>query len=140
MKTDKVFIDTNIPMYAAGRDEALKNNCLEVLASIADGKLQACTSAEVFQEILHRFIHIGDAETGRKIIDEFYVLMKGWILPVTIDDILAAKVFSEKYPKAPSRDLLHLAVMKNNGITTILTVDNHFDMFEEVRRVSPGQH
>jgi predicted nucleic acid-binding protein len=35
------------------------------------------------------------------------------------------------------RDWLHLAVMLNNGITEIISVDRHFDDIEGITRIDP---
>jgi uncharacterized protein len=47
----KIFIDTNIPMYAADTDHHLKDSCVEILNAAASGELEAYTDSEVFQEI-----------------------------------------------------------------------------------------
>ncbi len=49
-----VFIDANIPMYAAGKPSPYKDKCRDILAGIVAGSLAAVTDAEVFQEILYR--------------------------------------------------------------------------------------
>jgi len=59
----KVFIDTNIPMYAAGKEHSFKAPSISLLHAIADGELDAVTDCEVFQEILHRhFDDLSDIE------------------------------------------------------------------------------
>lgn len=53
--TDAVyFIDANVPMYAVGSSHLLKEPCVAVLESIAQGEVSAVTDVEVFQEIAHR--------------------------------------------------------------------------------------
>jgi len=139
MKTNEIFLDTNIPMYAAGKDHHYKRVCLKVLELVARRDLSAFTDVEVFQEILHRFISQRKAEIGFQIFDNFYKLMRNNVLPVTAKEILKARGLAEKYPEAKARDILHLAVMKSYGLKTIITVDTHFDKFQELTRMEPKE-
>lgn len=43
------------------------------------------------------------------------------------------------YPEAKARDILHLAVMESQGLKTIVTVDTHFDKFQELTRMDPKE-
>jgi predicted nucleic acid-binding protein len=43
----KVFVDSNIPRYAAGADHPHKSSSRRFLEQIRAGKLEACTSTEV---------------------------------------------------------------------------------------------
>ncbi|MDR5695919.1 MAG: type II toxin-antitoxin system VapC family toxin [Armatimonadota bacterium] len=66
-----VFIDTNIPMYAAGTPHPLREPARRVILAIANGQLDAVTDSEVFQEILYRYLHIGEREKGLSVFDNF---------------------------------------------------------------------
>ena len=55
----RAFIDTNVPMYAAGKVHPYKDACIQILHRVATGELLACTDAEVHQEIFHRYWSIG---------------------------------------------------------------------------------
>ena len=44
-----VFIDTNIPMYAAGKAHPAKQPSLELLHRVIEGELEAATDVEVLQ-------------------------------------------------------------------------------------------
>ena len=59
---NRVFIDVNIPMYAAGTPHPLREPSQRVIMAIAIGRLDAVTDAEVLQEILYRYLHIGERE------------------------------------------------------------------------------
>ena len=47
-----VFIDSNLPMYAAGRDHPHRDPARRFLERVREGNVDACTSTEVVQEIL----------------------------------------------------------------------------------------
>ena len=135
----RVFIDTNIPMYAAGKDHPLKKSCLNILESTAKGEIEAFTDAEVFQEILYRYFYINQRKTGFEVFDLFAIIMDGSILPVRHGDIMQARLLAEKeaaYYLSP-RDLIHLAVMLNNGIRHIVTADLGFAGFPGIEVIAP---
>ena len=131
-----VFIDANIPMYAAGKPSVYKDKCKEILAGIAAGKLDAVTDAEVFQEILYRYYHIRQMELGRQIFAEFRQVIDT-VLPVRSEEVFLAEELTQKYPAIKPRDLLHVSAMQLNGIEEILSVDRDFDPIEEVARQDP---
>lgn len=131
----RVFIDSNIPMYGAGRNSEFKEPCRRVLESVAREEIEGYTSVEVLQEILYRFWHLGDTASGLQLFDLFSETVTA-VLPVTETDVYLARSHSEKYSCGP-RDLLHLAVMQNNRIETIITADKHFDAVDSIERIDP---
>ncbi len=60
------------------------------------------------------------------------------VLPVTLDEIELARELSARYPELPSRDLIHLSVMLNHGIRSVISADRHFDQISEIRRLNPS--
>jgi predicted nucleic acid-binding protein len=64
--------------------------------------------------------------------------MEGRILSITLKEIKELRRFTEKYPQAKSRDLMHLSVMLANGISKIITADRDFERFEEVEAIRPA--
>jgi len=133
----RVFIDVNIPMYAAGTTHRLREPSQRVIKAIAAGQLDALTDAEVFQEILYRYLHIGEREKGFRVFDLFYRIMLGNILPIEDMAIQLARELAEQYPAMSPRDLIHLAVMLHQNIQTIITTDTGFDSVKEIRRIDP---
>ncbi len=130
-----VFIDTNVPMYAAGAPHPLREPAQRVITAIADGALDAVTDAEAFQEILHRYFAIGRRDDGLSIFDAFHRVMAGTVLPVTDDDLLRARALTDEHPGLSPRDLIHLAVMSHAHIHDIISSDKGFDQVREVRRI-----
>jgi predicted nucleic acid-binding protein len=50
----KVFVDSNIPMYVAGREHALREPARRFMGRVSAGEVEAVTSTEVLQEVLYR--------------------------------------------------------------------------------------
>jgi len=137
--TQRVLVDVNIPMYAAGREHPLREPAQRTLRAIARGDLDAVTDSEVFQEILYRYLHIGEREKGFQIFDHFHRLMEGRILPVADADVQQARALAERHARLGARDLIHLAVMTNHGIQVILSADKDFDGIDGITRLSPTE-
>lgn len=134
----RVFLDANIFLYAVGADSPHKQPCREVLLAVGKGKLDAVTSSEVLQEVLHvrsRRINVKDgivaARGAATIVAE--------VLPVTGEDVLAACRLLERHPQITARDALHVAVMKASHIHTLVSVDKDFDALKDIKRVDPEE-
>ena len=123
-------------MYAAGKSSPYKEPCKEILAQIALGMLDGVTDVEVFQEILYRYYYIGEQDLGRRIFADFRTIMDT-VLSVCATDVFLAHTLMGQYPQVPPRDLLHAAVMKNNGLDAILSADRDFDAIEGIERLDP---
>ena len=133
----RIFVDANVPMYAHGAPHPYRRPCQEALRRIVAGDLLAVTSSEVVQEIIHRYLSLKRRRQAVQVAGDFMTVVSA-VLPVTQRDIEQALRLISRYPQLPARDLLHVAVMLNNGITHILSADAHFDLVEEVERLDPA--
>ena len=131
------FVDTNIVMYAAGSEHPYRRPCLAALEKVVNEKQPAVISVEIHQEILHRYLSLGLPEKARQISLRLETLIPT-ALPVTMAAIHRARQLVERYPGLPARDLIHVAVMLENGISRILSVDRHFDQIQEIQRIDPA--
>jgi predicted nucleic acid-binding protein len=123
-------------MYADGSDHPLKAPCLAVLSLVANRRVAAVTSVETIQEILHRYTLVGRRSHVRQVIDDFLTIVPD-LLPVTPTDIRLLLTYIERFPPLSARDLLHVAVMTNNGLTSIISADTDFDRVPHITRVDP---
>ena len=130
------FLDTCIPIYAAGRDHPYKEPCARVVLAVADGKITVATDAEVIQELTYRFHSIDRREEGLQLAEEFLSVMD-IVLPITHKDIVRALALQRSYSFLPPRDAIHVAVMEAAGLQRIVSADRHFDRVNEVERIDP---
>lgn len=132
------LLDTNVPMYAAGSEHPYREACQWVMKQIAEGHLVVATDTEIFQEILHRDDSLGHFEKAAVLVTDLLTLITH-VYPVTVADVRKAIDLFRQY--APigvrSRDVIHVAVMLNNGLTEIISTDKHFDLIKEIRRIDP---
>ena len=138
MSSDLLFIDVNIPMYATGRSHPYKPACVWLLREIAAGRLAAAIDTEIVQEVLYRYGALGEWAIATDMAQSLLDLVPT-ILAVTPADMrLAVDLFSQFGPQGvKARDVIHAAVMQNNGITEIISTDRHFDLLPNVTRIDP---
>ncbi len=132
------FLDTNVFMYAKGAASPLQRPCLQILEHATAGVHTIKTSAEVIQEILHRYASIGRRNFGVELAERILEIFDP-VLPVMHTDIRLASEFMSRYPAIRSRDAIHAAVAINNGISCIISTDRHFDLIKEIKRLSPAK-
>ena len=130
------FVDSNVIMYAVGAEHAYRSPCLDALDRIVHERLGAMVSAEVHQEILHRYMAIGLPDKAREVSIRLETIIPA-TLPVTLADIGRVRQLAKHYPGLKARDLVHAAVMLENGLTHILSTDRHFDQLAEIQRIDP---
>lgn len=133
-----IFIDSNIFMYAAGKESAHKEASQQFLLRMMteDQKNLFCTSAEVLQEILYRYSAINALQYGLQVFDVICSLgLK--IFPVRFEDALYARTVLENYPKLSPRDAVHLGVMHGQKMDQIVTYDREFSKISGIRRLEP---
>ena len=131
------FLDTNVFLYAIGREHPDKEPCREILRRVTMGKLPAVTSAEVIQELLHvltRRQRRSEAATAAR--EAMAIVMR--VLPVGKNDLQLACTLIEALPSLGARDALHAATMRNAGIRDIVSADADFDMVPDLHRTTPA--
>jgi uncharacterized protein len=130
-----ILVDSNVPMYLVGSDHPNKVDAQRLLERcIADGE-RIVTDAEVFQEILHRYVAID----RRDMIQPAFDVVRGVVdevLPIERLDVERAKDVVLGAARLSARDALHVAVMERHGIDRILTFDRDFDRVPGIVRVS----
>lgn len=132
-----LFVDTAVIMLAAGGDHPLRDPCRRIIDGISDRSIDGVTSAEVIQEIFHRFLSIGRPEQGATLAERTQDLMAP-VLPITHALMRRVPLLAARYPTLAARDLVHVATCLHEGIGEILTPDRGFDQVVEIRRIDPA--
>jgi hypothetical protein len=130
----RVFIDSNVPMYVAGRDHPLREPARRFLEQVQRGDIEGCTSTEVLQEILYRYVGLRRRDLAVEVYDLFVRLCAA-VLPVGLADTDRARDILRQVAGASVRDAIHAAVMLNEGTTRIATFDKGFDSIPGIERI-----
>jgi predicted nucleic acid-binding protein len=134
-----VFLDTAVFMYAAGAAHELRGPCQAVLRGAVDRRIDAVTSSEVVQEVLHRYLSIRQATVGVGVARDILIAFAP-VLPVTHEVMTRIPDLAERYgDRLSARDLVHVASCLEAGIDQIVTTDLAFDRIPDVRRVDPRE-
>ena len=132
-----IFIDTNIFLYAAGRDHPLRAPCQTFLQQVIAGELAAVTSSEVVQELLYVLTRRGLKTEAVTLANQVLQLFPG-LLPVTREDLDATCEILQATPAVSVRDAVHLGTMRNHGLERIISADHHFDSIPGIERIDPA--
>jgi predicted nucleic acid-binding protein len=129
-----IFIDSNVPMYLVGAAHPLKEKAEELLEMAVASNQRLVTSAEVLQEILHRYVAINRRDA---IAPAFDVLLDvvDEVVAVEEDDVVRAKDLLLGTKALSSRDAVHVAVMARQGISRIMSFDAGFDRVPGMTRI-----
>jgi predicted nucleic acid-binding protein len=129
----KVFVDSNIPMYVAGREHSNRGPARRFLERVRSGEVDACTSTEVLQEILYRYAALRRIDLAAAVYDLFAQICPV-IFPVTLADTDRARTLLAETKGIGVRDAIHASVMANNEVASIATFDRAFDRVPGVSR------
>ncbi len=130
-----VFVDSNIPMYVAGREHPCREPSRRLLDRVRSGEIEACTSTEVLQEILYRYAGLGRLDLARRVYDLFLQVVPV-VFPVTLADTDRCRDLLDEVPGISVRDAIHAAVMRSHDVSRIATFDTGFDAVPGIERVS----
>lgn len=136
--TPALFIDTNIPIYAAGREHPYKRPCQRVIMLAAERPQNFVTSSAVLQEIIHYYLATQRWAEGRGIFRDFVTTMNGRIEPVHPDDAALAAQLADQGLGVNAQDLVHAAIMRRLGVGRIITADKDFDRINGIERLDPA--
>ena len=138
MNDSVALLDVNVPMYAASRAHPYREACAWVMTEMAEGRLAVAIDTEAIQEILYRYGELQHWEIGTVLANSLLDLAP-IIYPVGLGDVrLAIDLFQRYAPQGvKARDLIRVAVMRNRGLTRIISTDQHFDQIAGIVRLDP---
>ena len=134
-----IFVDTNIFMYAVGKEHPYKQKCVNFLKKVARSSAanEYCINTEVLQEVLHRYKAINKPSIGFELFDMILNLQLV-IHPIELGDLKIARTLMTKHPKIGTRDAVHLGFSIRREITRIISYDSDFDSEGSIERVEPS--
>jgi len=103
-----IFVDANVFMYFVGHEHPLRGEARAFFHRSRERDATLVTSAEVLQEILHRYLRRGRSRLADAAFELVEATTSG-IWPVEHDDVSLALNLARRYPGLEARDLVHLA-------------------------------
>jgi uncharacterized protein len=131
------FIDSNIPMYLVGAPHPHKSDSQILVERLITHGERLVTGAEVFQEILHRCTAIGRREAIGPAAFRLMLDLADHVFAIQKRDVLRAGEIAQNPALLSARDALHIAVMEQRGISSVLSFDADFDRWPGLQRIYP---
>jgi len=135
---DSVYLDTNFFIYLADKSSPFYSQCFEFLKYSEKSDIAVVTSAETVQEIIHLAKNTKQLSKGIKIAQNCLKIVNE-LLPIDQSTITTYLEKTSTYRTSSSRDLIHLAVCLENKLAKMVTFDNDFTKFSEIKAVQPGE-
>lgn len=129
-----IFVDSNIPMYLIGAPHHNKDAARRLLEGCIERAERLVTSAEVLQEILHRYVAIKRRDAIQPAFNALLGVVDE-VFPIEGQDVESARDVLLGESGLSSRDALHVAVMRRHGVRQILTFDTSFDRAPGLERI-----
>jgi predicted nucleic acid-binding protein len=121
-------------MYLVGAPHRHKEDARRLLERHIAAGDRLVTDAEVYQEILHRYVAIrrhdatGPAFAALSgVVDE--------VLSVDLEAVETARGLLEEHAGLSARDALHVAIMRQHEIGRVMSFDTGFDQVEGIDRI-----
>ena len=121
-------------MYLVGAPHPNKARARQLLESAITGGERLVCSAEVLQEILHRYVSIGRRDAIQPALDALLGVVDE-VFPVERADVEDAKKVLDGIPSLSARDALHVAVMRRRDVRRIISFDRGFDQTPGLSRI-----
>lgn len=122
-------------MYLVGASQPHKIAAQRLLDTAAENHERLVTNTEVLQEILHRYVAIARLDAIPIAFDLILQICDD-VFSIELRDVLAAKDITLNQPKLSARDALHIATMRRNAVTRIMSFDSGFDRVPGIMRLS----
>jgi predicted nucleic acid-binding protein len=133
------LIDTNVFLYAVGREHLYREPCRRLLKQIDAGTVAANVDADVLQEVMHVFRRRNQVPNAVDVVTELMQMFPD-CLPVTVTTVgIAADVLLAN-PHLDARDAIHAAVVLEHGLEGIVSADKGFDAVDGIKRFDPREY
>src|SRR5947209_17070310 len=122
-----IFVDSNVPMYLVGSDHPHKSDARRLLERLVTERQRLVTDAEVFQEILHRYVAIDRRDAIQPAFDALLAIVDE-VFPVDVSAVELAKSLVFAYSRLSARAAIHVATMQQHRVTRVISFDAAFDV------------
>lgn len=131
-----MLLDTNIPIYAEGREHRYRMPCRSILEQSKTWPDRYAIDVEALQEILYVYSSRGELETGTGIVERLLSRLPN-IIPIAAAEIRVAMRLMSETRNLSARDAIHAAVVIEHGLEGIVSADGDFDRIPGLVRFDP---
>lgn len=120
-----IVLDTTVLVYAKGADHPLRAPCRDLIASSADGRLEATTSPEVIQEFVHVRARRRDRRESATLGRDYAELLSP-LLSITGEDLRRGLSLFEQIDRLGAFDAVLAASATAANATALVSADAAF--------------
>lgn len=150
---ERLFLDTNLFVYAAGVPLEEKDSTLQeleaaaqaIVLALGEERITGVTSLVVLQEILYLFHRWDQArrmpalrDTGRQVVADALALVKEVLTPTFLEFQRALTAYDPH--RDDFNDLLILEAMRTHRIQRIVTADRGFTRHPDITVLDPREY
>ncbi len=132
-----MYVDSNIFLLAATDKGKRGDGCRDLIILIDDGELKMSTSCIVVGEVLWVLSRKVGRDGALRIVKAMLSLPIKWVRYDHDIAIRSVEIFERT--RLEPRDAVHLATMRDVGISTIVTEDADFDRISGIERIDAGE-
>jgi predicted nucleic acid-binding protein len=126
-----IVLDTTVLVYAVGDRHALREPARAVVEGVEGGSLQATTTTEAIQELVHVRAHRRDRRDAASVGRAFAALLSPLLQPSEDDLVRGLRLF-ERHEELGACDAVLAAATMAAGAEALVSADRSF---EGVRRL-----
>jgi len=133
-----IVLDTTVLVYAKGADHPYRDPCRELVAAVADNRIEATTSVEVIQE----FVHVRARRRGRSdaaALGAAYVELLSPLMEVTREHLERGLDLFRATTKLRPFDAILAAACLAKGAHALVSADSAFAEAPSLRHVLPDE-
>jgi len=131
-----IVLDITVLVYAVGSDHELRQPCRDLVQAILDRRIEATTTVEVIQELVHvrsrRRGRQDAADIGRDFAD-----LLAPLLTVSQEDLLSGMALYARNERLGAFDSVLVAAATRHGASAIVSADQGFSSGIDLRHVTP---
>jgi uncharacterized protein len=120
-----IVLDTTVLVYAKGAEHPLRDPCRELIAAIADRRLQATTTVEVIQEFVHVRAQRRERSDAVALGNDYAELLSPLLTP-TNEHLRHGLTLFERMEALGAFDAVLAATALDEGASALVSADNAF--------------
>ena len=136
----RVYLDTNVFVYAVGGESPHRESCRDILRAVAQRRLVGETSAYTMQELVRQRQRRGDEDATDRAREAAALCSD--LHPLDWEIASTAMRLVDRHPRLGIADALHVSTAMTNGLSLVVSADRDLDDVPGIERVDPldGAH
>jgi predicted nucleic acid-binding protein len=131
-----IVLDTTVLVYAKGSEHPFRDPCRELIAAIADGRIEATTTVEAIQEFTHVRAQRRPRSDAAALAGDYADLLSP-LISASTDHLLRGLKLFEQAPQLGAFDAVLAAIALDAGADALVSVDAAFSAVTGLRHVVP---